>query len=80
MGYDLDSPSYRIYVSDKNDVISSENVIFDEKLEANQIGTEVQMPLIENEAENVDENFEIESVNWNMKHLTTICQMKVKTL
>lgn len=33
VGYDIDSPGFRVYVSNNNDVISSSNVLFDEQTE-----------------------------------------------
>lgn len=43
VGYDLDSPSYRIYIEDKDDVISSENVIFNEMSETNEGSMDVTL-------------------------------------
>lgn len=51
VGYDLDSPCYRIYMSDDKDVVSSDNVIFDEKIEAKKDHTEFEVPLKENRNE-----------------------------
>uniref|UniRef100_A0A1B6DZF0 Retroviral polymerase SH3-like domain-containing protein n=1 Tax=Clastoptera arizonana TaxID=38151 RepID=A0A1B6DZF0_9HEMI len=36
VGYDIDSASYRIYFSNTNEVVSSENVIFDENSDADE--------------------------------------------
>lgn len=36
VGYDIDSASYRIYLSKTNEVVSSENVIFDENSDADE--------------------------------------------
>lgn len=41
VGYDLDTPCYRIYLPDDRDVTSSDNVIFDEKIDNNSTNMEV---------------------------------------
>lgn len=58
VGYDLDSPSYRIFLKDNNDVISSENVIFDEKLGIENGYTEIQVCINEDQEENLRGNDE----------------------
>lgn len=43
VGYDLDSPCYRVYLSDKKDVVCSDNVIFNETSERNCTNIETHM-------------------------------------
>lgn len=42
VGYDIDSPCYRIYMKEKREVISSDNVIFDEEKIRLRQGTELE--------------------------------------
>jgi len=49
VGYDLDSPCYRIYLPDDKDVVCSDNV-FNEKVEKGD--TEIELPLTEYKSEN----------------------------
>jgi Reverse transcriptase (RNA-dependent DNA polymerase)./Integrase core domain. len=45
VGYDLDSPSYRIFLPEQNDVISSGNVIFDERTGIEEKYSEIEIHL-----------------------------------
>ncbi|KAK9701251.1 hypothetical protein QE152_g30741 [Popillia japonica] len=63
----VDSPSYRIFLQNDNDVISSENVIFDEKLEIEKGYTKVQVHINENH-ENI-----LEEIHGNDVSSDTIC-------
>lgn len=58
VGYDLDSPCYRIYLPDERDVISSDNVIFDEKIKVKEGYTEIEVPVNTNLNENSEEESE----------------------
>lgn len=58
VGYDLDSPCYRIYIPEENDIASSDNVIFDEKIKIDRNFTEIETEI---QSENLDENSEHES-------------------
>lgn len=51
VGYDLDSPCYRIYLSEEGDIVSSDNVIFYEKLGIEKGCTEIEVPLAESRNE-----------------------------
>lgn len=67
VGYDLDSPCYRIYLPEENDVVSSDNVVFDEEIKSRR-GSSVETyehPSerndIESDAETPDESITDES-------------------
>ncbi|KAG5883167.1 hypothetical protein JTB14_010303 [Gonioctena quinquepunctata] len=61
IGYDIDSPSYRIYIEEENDVVSSENVIFDEKLGPEKGYTELELNSEENQNSGGEETYEDET-------------------
>lgn len=42
VGYDIDSPCYKIYLKDRREVVSSDNVIFDEEKIKLRRGTEIE--------------------------------------
>lgn len=54
VGYDLDSPSYRIHIPEERDVISSDNVIFNESIGIERGYTEIEVPMEENMLENLE--------------------------
>lgn len=60
VGYDLDSPSYRIYLKEEDDIVSSENVVFDENPENQRSSIEFQMT-DENEEKDLERNHDTSS-------------------
>lgn len=64
VGYDLDSPCYRVYLPDERVVTSSVNVIFDEKTDSNSTNIEMNLDTRnENSGGEFDES-ELESSNY----------------
>ena len=55
VGYDLDSPCYRIYLTDERDITSSVDVIFDEKSRSNKGHSEIEVSFGNNRNENSGE-------------------------
>lgn len=51
LGYSLDSSSYRVYLRDKNEVVTSGDVIFDEKVNSKSSCTEIEATLSNEEKE-----------------------------
>lgn len=67
VGYDIDSPCYKIYMKEKRDVISSDNVIFDEENIRRRQGTEIETLATEGKPEKQEESSseaEEEEDNW----------------
>ncbi|KAG5880997.1 hypothetical protein JTB14_027397 [Gonioctena quinquepunctata] len=60
IGYDIDSPNYRIYIEEENDV-RSDNVIFDEKLGPEKGYTELELNSEENQNSGGEETYEDET-------------------
>lgn len=50
VGYDLDSPGFRVLIDEVNDIVSSSNVIFDDKNETESF-TELELSLFEKDFE-----------------------------
>ncbi|CAB3236802.1 unnamed protein product [Arctia plantaginis] len=67
VGYDIDSPCYRIYMKEKREVVTSDNVIFDEEKIRQRQGTELETSITEGTPEKQEESSsesDEEEENW----------------
>lgn len=67
VGYDIDSPCYRVYLKEKREIISSDNVIFDEEKMRLRQGTELETLAPEGTPEKQEESSnetDDEDENW----------------
>ncbi|CAB3251284.1 unnamed protein product [Arctia plantaginis] len=56
VGYDIDSPCYRTYMKEKREVVTSDNVIFDEEKIRQRQGTELETSTTEGTPEKQEES------------------------